>query len=55
MIERKTSERWIRTSRGSRPKDAVVSRALKALHSPHDHLKEDAIGSFADIPNPEVT
>lgn len=35
--------------------DAVVSRALKALHSPHDHLKEDAIGSLAGIPNPEVT
>lgn len=34
--------------------DAVISRAFKALHSPHHHLKEEAVGSLAGISNPEV-
>lgn len=36
-------------------RDAVVSRALKALHSPHHQIKEEAIGSLAGIRSPEVT
>lgn len=36
-------------------RDAVLSRALKALHSPHQHLKEEAIDSLAGVRSPEVT